>query len=363
MAKPLIYTSAGAASEPSSESYGVLEAPEGVLLYLVAAADDAADPGRIHRAASDRIEQSFREQPLDDPRRFLTRLVGDVNAALFAIGRGEENGGLHASVACLFHAEGRVSYVHVGNARLYVLRDGVIQQITQDHTQAQQMVDQALLKPQEARGHPFSKVVLRTLGKKPIIEVTVQGPHPVKEGDHYILCSPGLVEKLRDDEIGNGLVAGDVAEAVNRLCRAAETRGGAGRRVRRDSLRRGRAFPRDGLRSAGQHHQIAHERGRARARGGSDVEQSDGGASGARRGDVGVHHGIRDLQPGLLRHAGTAERPRRRAGDADFHSSAAIRHAGAPADARTGGGGNGRRTGRRGGAGERRRPDEAGASE
>ncbi|MBZ0270819.1 hypothetical protein K8I61_02195 [bacterium] len=218
MAKALTQTHASAAAEGAEEAAGVLESPQGTLIWLCTPQSPAEELPRVFKLIRERFERAFREIPMDDARRFLTRVVGEVNGALFAAGQQMQDEGLRASIVCLFISGDRAAYTHVGDARLYLLRDGLFQQVTQDHTKAQQMVDQALLKPQEAKNHPFARTLLRTIGAKPVIEVASQGPLPVKRGDHYVLCSGGLVRRVDNTAMGSRIAEGDLLAACDMLC-------------------------------------------------------------------------------------------------------------------------------------------------
>jgi serine/threonine protein phosphatase PrpC len=223
LAKPLPFVQASAAAVDAVSSLIAIEAAEGLLLAVVTPVFGLEKSDRVFRIAAERLDRACHELPMDNPRRFLTRAISDLNAALFSAGNAADEKDIHqASIACLFHSGNQVTYAHIGNDRLYLLRDGLIKAVTLDHTQAQQMVDQALLKPSEARNHALAKVLLRALGRKPIIDVPVQGPFPAKKGDQYILCAKGLVRRIDDNVIGNLIASEELTDATNSICRRAE---------------------------------------------------------------------------------------------------------------------------------------------
>jgi len=216
LAKPLSFYYDGVDHGEGFQTLGAFENAEGLLLVLTTPQHDMA--AEAAQCVLERVGQTFDEMPMDDPKRFLTKLVSDANSALFALGQTlNPPATIEASIACLFFSTGYVSYSHIGNARMYLLSDGIIKSATQDHTQAQQMVDSALLKPEEARKHPFSLNLLRAIGRRPIIEVPVHRSIPVKNGDHYILCSPGISRRLDDQSIGLLVVGGDIDAACQSI--------------------------------------------------------------------------------------------------------------------------------------------------
>jgi len=89
---------------------------------------------------------------------------------------------------------------HVGDSRCYLLRDGAISQVTQDHTLVARMVAEGKLTQRQAETHPQRSVVTRALGAGPEVEVDTLELE-LLGGDRLLLCSDGLTETLTDEEI------------------------------------------------------------------------------------------------------------------------------------------------------------------
>ena len=102
-------------------------------------------------------------------------------------------------VACLFY-DNRVSVAHVGDSRLYRLRQGALQQVTQDHSLLQELVERGLYSREEAERSLSRNYVTRALGVEPTIEVSIQ-EHAVLPGDLFVLCSDGLPDMVEDEDI------------------------------------------------------------------------------------------------------------------------------------------------------------------
>jgi protein phosphatase len=102
-------------------------------------------------------------------------------------------------VACLFH-DNRVSIAHVGDSRVYRLRDGALEQLTQDHSLLQELVERGLYSREEAERTLSRNYVTRALGVEPTIEVTIT-EQAVRPGDLFVLCSDGLPDMVEDDDI------------------------------------------------------------------------------------------------------------------------------------------------------------------
>ncbi|WP_022917900.1 PP2C family protein-serine/threonine phosphatase [Ruania albidiflava] len=115
----------------------------------------------------------------------------------------------------------RVSVGHIGDSRVYALRDGALYQLTTDHTHVQRLIDSGELTPERARTHPYRSMLLKSLDDQPagpdldIIEAQIE------PGDRVLLCSDGLSDYLEPDVIGATLMAPDREQAAADLIEAA----------------------------------------------------------------------------------------------------------------------------------------------
>ncbi len=109
-----------------------------------------------------------------------------------------ENARLHGMgttlTALLIHGDSGIM-AHVGDSRLYLLRDGVAKQMTHDHTVVQGLVESGLLNAQDARRSPFGHALARSVGTEATVEPDVV-PLLLKAGDRFMLCSDGLSDHL-----------------------------------------------------------------------------------------------------------------------------------------------------------------------
>jgi len=93
---------------------------------------------------------------------------------------------------------------HVGDSRLYRLRESQLQQITEDHTWIAKALKIGDITPDEARVHPYRHVLSNCLGREDLNQISVQ-PLDLEQGDRLLLCSDGLTEELVDDKIASYL--------------------------------------------------------------------------------------------------------------------------------------------------------------
>ncbi|PZD72810.1 Serine/threonine phosphatase stp [Acaryochloris thomasi RCC1774] len=116
--------------------------------------------------------------------------------------------------------------VHVGDSRLYRLREQQLEQITKDHTWISQAVGSGLLTPEQARVHPWRHVLAQCLGREELNQIDIQ-PLDVQQGDRLLLCSDGLTEELSDDLISPYLSKDySCSQAAEALVEAAKEKGG-----------------------------------------------------------------------------------------------------------------------------------------
>lgn len=129
-------------------------------------------------------------------------------------------------VALLLSAEGPACVAHVGDSRLYRLRQGSLAALTEDHSLAAQLLRNGEITEEEARVHPRRSVLIRAVGVDPRVQVEVV-PVEIRAADTYLLCSDGIYEMLRDEEIREILTrAPDAHAAVAWLVDAANQNGG-----------------------------------------------------------------------------------------------------------------------------------------
>jgi serine/threonine protein phosphatase PrpC len=116
-------------------------------------------------------------------------------------------------VVAYFHGNS-VVVAHVGDSRVYRLREGSLTQLTEDHSLLNDYKKMATLTEEEERNFPHKNIIVRALGMKEIIDVDIQTDAPL-EGDIYLLCSDGLNGELEDTEIESILVE---AETIEESC-------------------------------------------------------------------------------------------------------------------------------------------------
>ena len=156
----------------------------------------------------------------------IRRAFEEANAGIYTVGQeNPEFRGLGTtSTALVLRPEG--AWVgHVGDSRAYRIRDGVAEQLTFDHSWVWEIAKRQGIDPDEL-GDFKKNVIIRSLGPDPVVEVDIEGPHPVMPGDSYLLCSDGLTGEVQPAEIGAVVSTLPPEEAARLLVNMANLRGG-----------------------------------------------------------------------------------------------------------------------------------------
>ncbi len=131
------------------------------------------------------------------------------------------------STAVILLIKGNEAYTaHIGDSRIYMIRDGNIHQLTKDHSLVQQMVDGGIISAEKAKDHPNKNVIVRSLGADGSSEPEIAEPFSVFKGDYFILCTDGLTAYLDEYEIKEVVTTNNLQNACKILVDTANERGG-----------------------------------------------------------------------------------------------------------------------------------------
>jgi serine/threonine protein phosphatase PrpC len=118
-------------------------------------------------------------------------------------------------------------YVHVGDTRLYLIRDGQITRVTRDHSYVGRLVESGVISPEEAETHPQRNILTAALGTNPeLIMDSPAQPEPLRPDDVLLICSDGLWGQVRDSEILDAVENKSAEQAGRQLIELARERGG-----------------------------------------------------------------------------------------------------------------------------------------
>jgi PPM family protein phosphatase len=135
-----------------------------------------------------------------------------------------EKRGMGTTLTALLIRDKYISLLHVGDSRCYRLRGNTLEQLSNDHTVIQELLDQGAISVAEAAEHPQRSMLTQALRGDGDVTPVLQ-MYEVKKGDRYLLCSDGLSGVLTEKEIKIGLKKSDKDEAVKFLVDATYVNG------------------------------------------------------------------------------------------------------------------------------------------
>ena len=159
--------------------------------------------------------------------RRLKQAVAQANFQIFqAAQKNPEQRGMGATITALWLKDTLMSIAHVGDSRAYLLRNGNLQQLTNDHSLVAEQVRRGLITPQQAEESEMQSVLLRALGAHPEVEIDADEVEIIPR-DVLLLCSDGLTRMVTEPEIAGALQAETVpSAAAERLIALANDNGG-----------------------------------------------------------------------------------------------------------------------------------------
>jgi protein phosphatase len=168
--------------------------------------------------------QTLGERTITQAR--LLRAIQRCNQALFEISLKEPHlRGMGTTLTGIQFDEKFANIAHIGDSRAYQIRDGKIIQLTEDHSWVQEQVNLGILSQEEARNHPLKNIITRSIGHEREIKVDL-GKTEYQVGDKYLLCSDGLTNMVKDEEILKLAQELDLEKAVARMIERANEEGG-----------------------------------------------------------------------------------------------------------------------------------------
>lgn len=149
-------------------------------------------------------------------RKILEKSASDVD--LFGMG---------TTCTTMVVRQGEAFFAHVGDSRAYVLRDGELVQLTEDHSLVGEMVRSGILSNEDARNHPKRNVITRSLGTHQDLSPDFPWtPYKLMDGDIFVLCSDGLTSMVSDDEVKDVVAANGPRSGCRALVDLANANGG-----------------------------------------------------------------------------------------------------------------------------------------
>jgi serine/threonine protein phosphatase PrpC len=153
----------------------------------------------------------------DSVEDLLMHSLHSIDVEIAAVADQEiEKRGMGTTLTALFIRDNHIALLHVGDSRCYRLRGNALEQLSNDHTVIQELLDQGAISEAEAAEHPQRSMLTQALRGDGDVTPVLQ-MYEVKKGDRYLLCSDGLSGVLTDKEIKVGLKKSNKDEAIKFL--------------------------------------------------------------------------------------------------------------------------------------------------
>jgi protein phosphatase len=151
-----------------------------------------------------------------------------ANKSIFELSsKSREHKGMGTTCTAVVVFEQSVYYAHVGDSRAYMLKNDRIERITEDHTHVQELVKKGMITAEAAETHPERNILTNAMGTKAIVHVdTGRFRFSFEESDRLLLCSDGLYDYIKDNELAELLSTGSLAGLANEMINLAKRRGG-----------------------------------------------------------------------------------------------------------------------------------------
>lgn len=217
-------TDVGMVRQQNEDAYSAEE-----NLYIVADGMGGHNAGEVASALAVATVRAGAKSGIRTTEQFR-ELVQQANTAIYTASLDDSTqsgmGTTLTAMAVVPGEEPKVLVANVGDSRTYLFRGGALTRLSIDHSYVQELVNEGILTPEEARVHPRRNIVTRAMGIERSVMVDVF-THLVRTGDRIVLCSDGLVDEVPDTDIAMVLSQhSDAQETAEALVMVANANGG-----------------------------------------------------------------------------------------------------------------------------------------
>jgi len=228
---PAAITDIGCEREINEDRYAVIDSSSGRAWVVCDGMGGAVGGELAAQLAIDAVRRALETNDYASPGEGIRVAVEEANRIIVLRRQNPAFSGMGTTIVSAMINGDEVVLSHAGDSRAYLVRDGVVQQLTVDHTYVQDLVDRGAITPEEALTHPQSHVLTRCLGAEPRLQLDMQEywiwqVGPDEPTDKLLLCSDGLYSHVSDTEIAEVVTKTSPQEACVQLVELAKNRGG-----------------------------------------------------------------------------------------------------------------------------------------
>jgi protein phosphatase len=180
------------------------------------------------RIAVDTVQQAYFASGNSDPQQRLVEAFGLAHARVQEQARAQPSlRGMGTTLTALALVDKRLCYAHVGDSRLYLLRQGKLRALTRDHSLVARLVETGMIRAEEADAHPQRHVLTAAVGVTEDVQPDVpEAPLELETCDVLLLCTDGLWGQMTEAEIAEILSTQEPEGACRTLVQLAKDHGG-----------------------------------------------------------------------------------------------------------------------------------------
>jgi protein phosphatase len=228
-------TDLGCQRENNEDSYGSWQpspgaesAQKGVLLVVADGMGGYEGGQEASRLAVETVKETYSGSLAEDPQTLLFKGLREAHARIVKYAAAHPGlRGMGTTCTAVAVVGKNLYFAHVGDSRLYRVRDGEISRLTRDHSYVGRLVESGAISPEEAETHVQRHILTAALGAGEEVYPDVpEQPLTVEENDVLLLCTDGLWGLINDGEIATTVSRNSPAEAVRQLVQLARERGG-----------------------------------------------------------------------------------------------------------------------------------------
>ena len=227
-------TDVGCQRENNEDSYGYWESEDDAVfarlgrLAIVADGMGGHEGGQIaSHIAVEAIQQTYSSASESDPEKALIAAFEEAHHRIQRRANEDpdlQGMGTTCTACCIVGAN--LYYAHIGDSRLYLLRNGTLRPISRDHSLVARLVETGVIREEDAENHPQKHVLTAALGVADEIEPDVPaGPLSLEKSDVVLICTDGLWGQLTEAELKDALTSTTPANACHALVRLAKEHG------------------------------------------------------------------------------------------------------------------------------------------
>ncbi|MBO0448357.1 Stp1/IreP family PP2C-type Ser/Thr phosphatase [Enterococcus sp. MJM12] len=198
-------TDVGKKRNSNQDYVAIFKNKAGITLAILADGMGGHQAGDVaSKMAVEGMGEKWQETTLTSPEKacsWFVAAIQNANEAVYNLGQEKiELQGMGTTIVCVAVFEEEFALAHVGDSRMYLVRDHEITQLTEDHSLVNELVRSGEITKEMAATHPRRNVLTRSVGMPGSVEVDIAS-HFYKAGDYLLLASDGLTNMLADDVI------------------------------------------------------------------------------------------------------------------------------------------------------------------